>query len=69
MPRCDSCEMLSINGVACHEIGCPDSWKGSVRECNECGREFVPADRHQGECDDECYAAYHGLDARCHDGY
>jgi hypothetical protein len=21
---CDSCEMLSINGVACHEIGCPN---------------------------------------------
>ena len=21
--RCDSCEMVSINGVACHETGCP----------------------------------------------
>ena len=20
--RCDSCELLSINGVACHETGC-----------------------------------------------
>lgn len=21
--RCDSCEMVTINGVACHETGCP----------------------------------------------
>ena len=21
--RCDSCEMLTINGMACHEHGCP----------------------------------------------
>ena len=25
--KCDQCEMLSINGVACHEIGCPNSKK------------------------------------------
>ena len=22
--HCDSCQMLSINGVACHETGCPN---------------------------------------------
>jgi len=22
--RCDSCELLRINGVVCHEIGCPN---------------------------------------------
>ena len=21
--RCDSCEMVTINGLACHETGCP----------------------------------------------
>lgn len=21
--RCDSCQMVSINGMACHETGCP----------------------------------------------
>lgn len=25
--RCDSCEMLSINGIPCHETGCPNSRK------------------------------------------
>ncbi len=25
--RCDSCEMLSINGMACHESGCPNARK------------------------------------------
>ena len=44
--RCDQCEMLSINGVACHELGCPNQrarWdresQGWVkqRKCFECG--------------------------------
>jgi hypothetical protein len=43
---CNSCEMLSINGCATHEHGCPntnarwDSLHGEwvrVRECFECG--------------------------------
>lgn len=25
--RCDACEMLSINGLACHESGCPNARK------------------------------------------
>lgn len=43
---CDQCEMLSINGIACHEIGCINSnarWDhqelGWVRQrkCFDCG--------------------------------
>ena len=44
--RCDQCEMLSINGVACHETGCPNSRKAfrygawiRIVECFECGCE------------------------------
>lgn len=44
--RCDRCEMLSINGVPCHETGCPNSRKRfcygqwiAVYECRECGEE------------------------------
>ena len=43
---CDQCEMLSINGMACHETGCPNArktwlpdreqWVRFV-ECRECG--------------------------------
>jgi hypothetical protein len=43
---CDQCQMLAINGVACHETGCPnmgarwdrenDCWIVQ-RECFECG--------------------------------
>ena len=55
VPHCDSCQMLSINGVNCHEIGCPNSKKtwvpgrGWVRflECRECG-----CDVEEGECCD-----------------
>lgn len=44
--HCDQCQMLSINGVACHEIGCMNvgaRWdrQGEVwvkqRTCRECG--------------------------------
>lgn len=59
---CNSCEMLNINGVPCHEIGCPDAWKDYNRECKWCGREFKPEDRNQYFCDDSCYRAYHGID-------
>jgi hypothetical protein len=41
---CDQCELLSINGHACHETGCPNAgrrWDGEFwirqRECFECG--------------------------------
>jgi len=33
--KCDQCEMLSINGVTCHEIGCPNSKKTWVEERQE----------------------------------
>ena len=44
--RCDQCEMLFINGVACHETGCPNArsrWDEEFQEwvrqvkCFECG--------------------------------
>ena len=44
--RCDQCEMLSINGVACHERGCPNTgarWDGETwieqATCSVCGYE------------------------------
>lgn len=42
--RCDKCEALYINGVFCHETGCPNMGKKWVDErwirfinCFECG--------------------------------
>jgi len=46
--NCNQCEMLSINGIPCHETGCPNSKKTWVVErqewvrfveCFECGFE------------------------------
>jgi hypothetical protein len=45
---CDQCEALSINGMFCHETGCPNSRKTWVAEreqwvlfvpCFECGSD------------------------------
>lgn len=59
--RCQSCEVANINGIRCHEHGCPDAWRDELRECKECGREFVPEDRHQQFCDVSCLSAYSGI--------
>ena len=58
--RCDSCEVLVINGLRCHETGCPDSWRDETRQCRWCGSAFEPIERDQRECDESCHCAYHG---------
>ena len=59
---CDSCEVLNINGINCHEYGCPDVWKDYPVECFECGCEFMPTGRFQGVCED-CGEAYEQIGA------
>lgn len=51
---CESCEVLWINGIKTHELGCPDAWKDEVRECKECGQKFKPETRYQVFCNSEC---------------
>lgn len=69
--NCQSCEALMINGVYCHETGCPDAWRDEVRKCKWCGSEFNPENPEQRWCDWSCVAAYHGLpDPECeHEWY
>jgi hypothetical protein len=57
---CKHCRALMINGVMCHEHGCPDAWKDHTRECPECGREFVPEAPDQQFCDGLCAEYYNG---------
>lgn len=44
--RCSQCEAVFLNGVPCHEFGCPNA----TGECTECGG-IVP--KHIRMCD-EC---------------
>jgi len=55
---CDSCEILVINNVICHETGCPNAWKDETRVCKWCGRSFKPKNRHQQCCDSACAESY-----------
>lgn len=52
--KCDQCEALMINGVFCHETGCPNSGKKwdmfeerwvSVRYCSDCDSELLDGER------------------------
>jgi hypothetical protein len=49
---CNSCKMLKINGVKCHETGCPDAWKDKAISCFVCGFDFIPEERFQTVCND-----------------
>ena len=49
---CDGCNPAMIQGVFCHETGCPDAWKDSPRDCMECGFSFQPELHYQGYCQD-----------------
>ena len=49
---CDGCSPAMVNGTLCHEHGCPDSWRDSVRECFECGCDFLPETSGQSVCSD-----------------
>jgi len=48
---CDQCEVATICGTACHETGCPNSWKSPITgkgypaPCWECGCNFIPEER------------------------
>lgn len=54
---CDQCNIAYINGVRCHETGCPSAWQDTTLECKECGLEFGPGYANQVVCDDctECH--------------
>ena len=56
---CDQCQALMINGVYCHEIGCPESWKDYSNECKWCGSTFKPELKGQLFCDTSCAEAYY----------
>ena len=58
MRGCDQCQLLRINGVVTHEIGCPNSHidpttgKCYRRRCAECGDDFLPEFRGDKCCGD-----------------
>lgn len=56
---CNSCEVVCIQGMNCHEIGCPNSWVDVKRECLWCGQYFLPQDKRQKCCNDDCTEAYY----------
>lgn len=58
---CDSCEVVRINGILCHETGCPNAKKVNV-VCKEC--DGITEDGN-AFCSGHCYARYWGLYCDC----
>ena len=55
---CESCQVLNINGINCHELDCPDAWKDYKRECKWCGAEFEPTTEYDDFCSEDCFDMY-----------
>lgn len=49
---CDGCSPSTINGIICHEQGCPDSWKDKTVDCFVCGCDFYPQEKNNSICED-----------------
>lgn len=49
---CDGCKPIKINGIFCHESGCPDSWRDYAIDCSECGLAFIRESRNDCICYD-----------------
>lgn len=52
---CKSCNLMLINGVICHETGCPDKnidWLTGqyIHECRICGYQVLSESRNTYEC-------------------
>jgi hypothetical protein len=57
---CPSCQLMVIQGVICHERGCPDGHLFTTQECKWCGTEFRPVEkRRESFCCASCEAAYY----------
>lgn len=48
--NCNQCEFIYINGVGCHETGCPNIKK--IKECFKCGFEVLEGTENCG-CSEE----------------
>jgi len=48
---CSGCQIVVVNGLACHEHGCPEKWRDQLRTCKQCGCDFYPSEKYQYVCD------------------
>ena len=58
--QCRSCSAAVVNGVFCHEHGCPDAWRDKQMPCVECGIPFYQNEPGQYLCSEECTRSYYG---------
>lgn len=49
VPKCDQCQQIRINGIVCHEIGCPNQ----THECRECETQIPLKQRYCESCAEE----------------
>lgn len=57
---CNQCEMMTINGISCHEIGCPNHGKSYKLSCLVCGKTIRKNNRSGRRffCSDICMLKY-----------
>lgn len=65
--KCESCNASMINGIFCHETGCPDAWKNHKYSCKNCGCDFTPESKDDSfvVCGHVCFVNYYGHECNC----
>jgi hypothetical protein len=58
---CIACDCVYINGLKCHELGCPEAWRERKKECKWCGSKFTPEEKGQMFCGTDCARSYSGI--------
>jgi YHS domain-containing protein len=69
MEACPNCQAVRINGVLCHETGCPTPYIGKTLDCVWCGTKFkAPAEeepikrrimgRERYFCSEDCLESF-----------
>lgn len=56
---CDQCSAVMIQGVYCHETGCPNARR---YECRECGSMYAHRDEAAVCCDPDNASQYVGME-------
>jgi hypothetical protein len=56
--RCPSCQLARIQGIVCHETGCPDRHLFTFTSCLWCGQRCKARRDGRRFCSGSCYRSY-----------
>ena len=66
---CPNCDAKRINGLICHEHGCPTPYIGKTLECANCGTKFKPEEGERPLADKTSRGTIYTCSETCRNDY